>query len=174
MNFVKVPPDPLQSTKHSESLSDKSHLTLFPVTYTVEESENSETMSEVNPKSESTARGRRKSSAKLSRARKANLVAPEQIQEVFDFWCATLRPTARRRPILDDKRREYIGAAIHDFNVQLCLQAIEGCSYSDFHMGRNKANKRYDSIELIFRDAEHIERFLELHAFMANPDGEPF
>jgi hypothetical protein len=28
-------------------------------------------------------------------------------------------------------------------------------------MGRNKMNKKYDDIELILRDAQHIERFLE-------------
>jgi len=27
-------------------------------------------------------------------------------------------------------------------------------------MGRNKANKRYDDLELIFRDQDHVERFL--------------
>jgi hypothetical protein len=29
-------------------------------------------------------------------------------------------------------------------------------------MGRNKMNKRYDSVELIFRDSEHVEKFHEI------------
>lgn len=107
-------------------------------------------------------RGRPKSSKRLSKEKKASTVAEDQITEVFNFWVETCKTDARRPPVLDEKRRLCIGAAIHDYGVEDCRNAIEGCTMSDFHMGRNKANKKYNDVELILRDSEHIERFLEL------------
>lgn len=112
---------------------------------------------------EPTKRGRPKSSKRISKERKALTVTEDQIVEVFNFWVTTCKSNARRAPILDEKRRICIGAAIHDYTVEVCRNAIEGCTMSDFHMGRNKSNKRYDDIELILRDSEHIERFLEFY-----------
>lgn len=106
--------------------------------------------------------GRPVSEKKLSDARKAASVAEELIQELFDFWIQACRPTARRRPLLDSKRRTRLGAAIHDYGIETCRDAITGCTMSDFHMGRNKTNKKYDDVELIFRDAKHVEQFLDL------------
>lgn len=118
-------------------------------------SQYTETMSEVT-------KGRPKSSKRLSSERKASTVAESQIQEVFDYWVSACKPNAKRKPILDEKRRLAIGAAIHDYDVEQCKNAITGCTVSDFHMGRNKANRKYDDVELILRDSKHIEQFLEL------------
>lgn len=73
-----------------------------------------------------------------------------------------MRAGSKRKPILDATRRQILGAAIHDYEIQGCKDAIDGCALSEFHMGRNKNNKRYDSVELIFRDAEHVEKFQEI------------
>ena len=118
-------------------------------------------------------RGRPLSERALSRSKKAAQVSREEKQEVFDFWVRTLKSSARRKPILDEKRLATIGAAIYDYGVEQCKQAIEGCSLSPFHMGRNKMNKRYDDIELILRDAEHIERFLGIYDSQAD-EKEPW
>lgn len=64
--------------------------------------------------------------------------------------------------MLDDRRRLKVAAAIYDYGVDQCLVAIDGCAKSDFHMGRNKLGRRYDDLELIFRDQAHIEKFLDL------------
>ncbi len=108
-------------------------------------------------------RGRPKSSKRLSKEKKASTVAEDQIIEVFNYWVSTCKTEARRPPVLDEKRRLCIGAAIHDYGVEDCRNAIDGCTMSDFHMGRNKANKKYNDVELILRDSEHIERFLEMY-----------
>lgn len=118
-------------------------------------------------------RGRPLSERALSRSKKAAQVSREEKQEVFDFWVRTLKSSARRKPILDEKRLATIGAAIYDYGVEQCKQAIEGCSLSPFHMGRNKMNKRYDDIELILRDAEHVERFLGIYDAQAD-EKEPW
>ena len=119
---------------------------------------------------DNTKPGRPVSGKKVYDSIKASTVAEELIQELFDFWIQACRPTARRRPLLDTKRRTRLGAAIHDYGMEACRDAITGCTMSDFHMGRNKTNKKYDDVELIFRDAKHVEQFLEL--FDKNSEGE--
>lgn len=56
-------------------------------------------------------------------------------------------------------RRMTIGAAVVDYGVELCKQAILGCSLSNWHMGQNPGGKKYNSLELIFRNADNVERF---------------
>jgi hypothetical protein len=88
---------------------------------------------------------------------------PEQVEEVFNFWITTVRNSGRGlQPVLTDKRKKVVTQAIDWYGVDGCKKAIIGCSKSDFHMGKNKQNKKYDSIELILRDAEHIERFADI------------
>ena len=98
----------------------------------------------------------------VGQAAKCRTVADADIQKVFDFWVATLRSNKSSRTRLDDKRKLFIGAAIHDYGIDDCMKAITGCSKSPFHMGANRNKKRYDSLELIFRDADHIEKFCDL------------
>ena len=107
-------------------------------------------------------RGRPVSTQKLSRSKKAMSVPSSEIQELWDYWVSKMREGSKRKPVLDDARRQYLGAALHDYGMDGCRDAIDGCALSEFHMGRNKMNKRYDSVELIFRDAEHIEKFHEI------------
>lgn len=106
--------------------------------------------------------GRGPSWVNRSRTEKKEKVEKEQpgaIEAVFEYWIETMN---KRRSIvrLDSKRRLSIGAAIHDYGLELCKQAIDGCKRSPFHMGQNKQGKVYNDIELILRDAEKIERFL--------------
>lgn len=98
---------------------------------------------------------------KVEQSAKASTVAESDVDEVYRHWVSTMRPGRSRVPRLDDTRRRKVAAAISDYGVDMCKQAIDGCASSDFHMGRNRANKRYDDLELIFRDQAHIEMFLE-------------
>lgn len=100
--------------------------------------------------------------SKLTRQQRAKAarVKPELIREVYEYWCSIMRPGKKRVPALDARRELKVAAAIADYGVDECLLAIDGCAKSDFHMGRNRQNKRYDDLELIFRDQDHIERFL--------------
>lgn len=106
--------------------------------------------------------GRPVSARTLSRAKKSAMIPDAAVLEVWNHWIQVMRIGARRKPVLDATRRQIIGAAIHDYEVQGCKDAIDGCALSEFHMGRNKMNKRYDSVELIFRDSEHVEKFHEI------------
>lgn len=81
------------------------------------------------------------------------------VLEVFTYWQAKMN---HPRAILDKKRKVKIQAAFKlGFTIEQLKQAIEGCAYTPFNMGQNKAGQRYDSIDLIFRDAEHIEQFMQ-------------
>jgi len=83
----------------------------------------------------------------------------EQVMIVFNFWLENMRSNSKTRVVLSDKRRRKIEKAIKLYDVQTCKDAILGCAMSDFHMGRNGMGKKYDELELILRDEEHIERF---------------
>jgi hypothetical protein len=115
-----------------------------------------------NTMSEERKPGRPVSARTLSRAKKAAMIPDAAVLEVWTHWIQVMRNESKRKPVLDATRKQILGAAIHDYEVQGCKDAIDGCALSEFHMGRNKMNKRYDSVELIFRDSEHVEKFHEI------------
>lgn len=82
------------------------------------------------------------------------------VDEVFDFWREQLS-NARSR--LDDKRRKAILARFRDgYTVEDLQLAVMGCKASEFHNGANDRGRRYVSIELICRDADHVDSFIEI------------
>lgn len=93
-----------------------------------------------------------------------NKISKETVMEIFNFWVKTLRNSLRGpSPVLTPARDKKIRKALELYGSETCLQAIEGCSLSDFHMGKNKGGRRYDDIELILRDAKHIEQFVQYY-----------
>ena len=115
------------------------------------------------------SKGRGESRLKREQRRKAETVSDALISEVYEYWLSQMRPGRTRVPALDEKRRLKVASAIADYGALECMRAIDGCKRSDFHMGRNKQNKKYDDLELIFRDQDHIERFL---SYVAGPASE--
>lgn len=112
-------------------------------------------------------RGRKEDVAKGEQRAKASVVEDSHIEEVYEYWLMIMRPESKRIPKLDEMRRRKIGWAIHDYGVSGCRQAIDGCASSSWHMGRNPSRRRYDSIELIFRDQAKVEMFMSY-----SPDAE--
>lgn len=86
----------------------------------------------------------------------------DPVECLFDYWREVHQhPHAR----LDDKRYRLLANALaHGYTLTDCQQAIRGCRHSPFHQGDNPRGQRYDSLSLIFRDAEHIERFMAMEA----------
>ena len=101
----------------------------------------------------------------------AKKVSEEQILEVFEFWQLTFK--RRSLAVLDHARKVLIGSAIYHYGVDVAKDAIIGCTKSDFHMGRNKQNKKYTGIEHIFRDNARIEAMLDKLPRDESPDEEP-
>jgi hypothetical protein len=82
----------------------------------------------------------------------------EEIGQIFDYWRQILNHPKSR---LDEKRKQKIRARLAEgFEVNDLKLAIEGCSKSPFHQGENNHSKVFDDIELICRDAAHVERFM--------------
>lgn len=90
----------------------------------------------------------------------ANTHEPESgALQVFTYWQVKM---SHPRAKFDKKRRSRIQAAFKlGYHIDQLKQAIDGCALTPFNMGQNKDGQKYDSIDLIFRDAEHIERFMQ-------------
>jgi hypothetical protein len=87
-------------------------------------------------------------------------VPSNKLEEVFEFWRQTFgRPNSR----LDLKRAGAITQRLREgYSVEQLEMAILGCRESEWHNGQNDRRKRYISIELICRDADHVDEFIEL------------
>ena len=110
-----------------------------------------------------------------SNARKSarKQVSAGEIEQLFEFW----RTTLSKKALLSEERRAILAWAILNYGMETCEMAIKGCSISDWHMGRNPNNVRYDSVELIFRNAEKVEWFVAKFEAAGSPkttNGEPF
>jgi hypothetical protein len=82
----------------------------------------------------------------------------EEVNEIFNHWKMVM---SHARAKLDKKRQGKIIAALElGYSVEELLQAINGCATSSWYMGMNDRNHRYDAIDLIFRDADHIDQFI--------------
>jgi len=108
-------------------------------------------------------------------AAKAQKVGDDAILLVFNYWKKQVSP--RSRAVLDHHRKQRIGWAIHDYGIEACKQAIDGILKSDWHMGANPGSKKYNSIDVIFRNCNQVEKFIELAGlrdardeFINNPD----
>jgi hypothetical protein len=92
--------------------------------------------------------------------------ASDDVQTVFDYWRYRIVHLKAR---LDEKRRRKIRMRLNDgYTVQQLRDAIDGCATSKFHMGQNDRRTAYNDIELICRDASHVDKFTA----MLNADRE--
>lgn len=92
----------------------------------------------------------------------------DPVDQVFEYWVNKTWSGRGVRPRLSDKRRRLISKAVAEYGVDVCIAAIEGNMLSDFHQGMNGRGKKYNSIELILRDAEKIEGFA--NSVLDNPE----
>lgn len=95
----------------------------------------------------------------LERAR-ARLKASSE-QQVFDAWVKSTGKTGAT--VLTDKRRRVIRAALKLYSLADVLDAVQGWEKSPHHRGENDRHTIYNDLELLLRDAEHIERFRDLN-----------
>ncbi len=82
------------------------------------------------------------------------------VNSVFQYWQTVMnKPRAK----MDAKRAKAIMGRLKDGYTQQDLQdAILGCSLSRFHRGENDRRRAYQDIELICRDANHVDSFLDI------------
>lgn len=84
--------------------------------------------------------------------------APSDVETVFEFWRAT---SGHAKAKLDSKRERAVRDRLKDgYSVDDLKQAIVGCSKTPHNQGQNDRGERYDLLELICRDAAHVDRFM--------------
>lgn len=79
---------------------------------------------------------------------------------VFRHWQSV---HAHPRSALDDKRRTLITKQLKIYSADALCQAITGYLNSPYHMGKNESQTKYDDIELMLRDAKHIDAGIKFH-----------
>lgn len=87
------------------------------------------------------------------------MASAAEVLAVFIYWQDRMvKPRAR----LDAKREKNIRERLNDgYTVRDLMDAVDGCRQSAWHQGRNPGNKIYNDIELICRDAKHVDDFIE-------------
>lgn len=93
---------------------------------------------------------------------------PDAVRSVFDEWVTVCGKTGRTQ--LDHKRRRLIVQALKAYPLDDVLDAVRGWKRSKFHRGENAMGRVYNDLELLLRDAAHIEGFRDMHR---HPEGEP-
>lgn len=81
------------------------------------------------------------------------------INEVFAYWQKTMKSP---KSVLDADRIKLIKAALKNYTPADICKAIRGCSKSPHNMGQNEQKTKYNGLGLILRNAEKIDRFIEL------------
>ncbi|MBD9359473.1 helix-turn-helix domain-containing protein [Methylomonas fluvii] len=82
----------------------------------------------------------------------------DPVSDVFNYWQKTMNHPGA---VLDDKRKLVITKALKNYTPERLKAAINGCAKSAWHMGQNKDGKVYDSLGLIFRNADKTEGFIQ-------------
>jgi len=83
----------------------------------------------------------------------------DKFSEVFDFWKLTFNKTNNSK--LTPKRINLLKARFKEgYQIDDMRGAITGCANSAHHMGKNDTGTIYDSLELIFRSGDNIEKFI--------------
>jgi hypothetical protein len=84
---------------------------------------------------------------------------PGAVRAVFQSW---QEATGHHRAVLDGKRDRLIRQRLRQFPLADLEDAVRGWRQSPYHRGENPSGTVYDSLELLLRDAEHVEKFRDL------------
>ncbi|WP_194720803.1 hypothetical protein [Noviherbaspirillum malthae] len=94
---------------------------------------------------------------------------PDPIVTIFAYWQKVMNSP---KSVLDSKRKQIIRTALKAYSPADICKAIRGCAKSPFNMGENDRKTRYNGLNLILRDAEHIDHFIALDNANAKPAKE--
>jgi hypothetical protein len=86
--------------------------------------------------------------------------ASGSVRVVFDHWREVFGKNAAAK--LDPKRRRRIEWAVRTYTVDVVKRCIDGYARSAWHRGENERGVVYDDLELLLRDAKHVEAGLAL------------
>jgi len=82
----------------------------------------------------------------------------ERVDQVFNYWCSVFNKTASSK--LTPKRKKAITDRLKEgYTLEEIKLSIDGCSQSEYHMGKNDTGAIYNDLELICRSGEKVEQF---------------
>ena len=81
------------------------------------------------------------------------------IDDIFKFWKLTLNKTETAK-LTKERKKKILDRLNENYTVEEIKRAITGCTQSAYHMGKNENGKIYDSLELILRSGENLEKFI--------------
>lgn len=82
----------------------------------------------------------------------------DTIDGIFRYWQTVMN---HPKSVLSEKTIKLIKARLKEgFTPELLREAIDGCSKTPHNMGMNERSTRYDSLDLILRDGENVNRFV--------------
>ena len=99
---------------------------------------------------------------KVKKAKKESNIKniDDAVLEIFNYWCDIFNKNKGTN--LDTKRINKIKDALKNNSVENCKKAVLGCSKNLWNMGKKDGNtKKYNSIDLIFRNQDKIEGFID-------------
>jgi predicted RNA-binding protein with PIN domain len=83
-----------------------------------------------------------------------------EVVEVFEFW-KQFHSNSRAR--LDPARKKIIQSMLRvGYTVDDLRLAVLGCKESSFHQGDNDRQTRYCSVEIVFKNADNVDKFIDL------------
>jgi hypothetical protein len=117
------------------------------------------------------AQGAPEGGGKPKRVRKPEVrdLSDELTDDEYDVWEHWRRVMNHPKAVCTPDRRKLIQRWLPVYGVERLQAAISGCAKSRWHMGDNDRGKRYDALELILRDARHIEDFEALYRRCSKP-----
>lgn len=91
--------------------------------------------------------------------------AATDVRKVFDTWQESKAAQSghKQTAVLDEPRRKQIQRALRNHSLDDVLAAVQGWRKSPHHRGENDTATVYNDLELLLRNAGHIEKFRDLH-----------
>jgi len=91
---------------------------------------------------------------------KGQMYRKDAVLKIFRHWKEVMETPMSR---LTDKRRKAVVSRLQDgYSVAQIFDAIDGCSVSDWHMGDNPNQRKYNDLELICRTGDKLEQFAQI------------
>lgn len=112
--------------------------------------------------SEGQAKGNTIRSKELQEGKELKKIDSQQAddsQKIFEYWCLVMQKSGAAK-FTADRKRSVKARLKEGYTAAHIMQAIDGCSRSDFHMGRDGKNTtKFDDLELICRSGSQLEKF---------------
>lgn len=94
--------------------------------------------------------------------------ATDPASQVFEAWIEAAGKTGRT--VLTPERRRLIQKQLKNYPLADVIDAVRGWRHSAHHRGENDRGTVYNDLELVLRDAKHVEMFRDLER---NPPAAP-